>query len=119
MDSELPLPEHRLFVERVSALPNDAAEWTGNAATREAHHGLVSLNKNPFFVRLLWQSDDAQRTAEVGLYKIRLGALSRAGYVQKKERLQVRLRFVRKPNGIIGIQSNSASPFLPIGQALV
>jgi hypothetical protein len=114
---EYPPQDKGHLVERVASLPSDAAEWTGNVASGDRHHGLVSINQVPFYLRLLWQSADGAKTAEIGQYKLRLGALASAGYIQKKPGMKVRLRFVRAENGIVAIQSNDKGPLLPVGQA--
>ncbi|CAN5442855.1 hypothetical protein BH09GEM1_BH09GEM1_07450 [soil metagenome] len=115
--TEYPPQDKRHLVERVASLPTDAAEWTGNAASGDQHHGLVSINQVPFYLRLLWQSANGAKTAEIGQYKLRLGALASAGYIQKKPGMKVRLRFVRADSGVVSIQVNGDGPLLPVGQA--
>jgi hypothetical protein len=114
---EYPPHDKRHLVERIATLPSDAAEWTGNAASGDQHHGLVSINQVPFYFRLLWQSANGAKTAEIGQYKLRLGALASAGYIQKKPGMKVRLRFVRGHDGVVAIQANDDGPLLPVGQA--
>ena len=114
---DLPAPEHRHLVQRVGWVPQ-AREWTGNENSDDQHHGLVSLNETPFFVRLRWRSPDAGRTVEVGTFKLSLRALAGEGFVQKKDRLRVRLRFARYPDGVVAIQANDSSPALKVGCAV-
>jgi hypothetical protein len=118
-NTELPPREFVHLVARVSALPSppDSREWTGNDARESRdHHELVSLNIVPCFLRLLWQSSDGAETVEVGKFKMSLRGLASADFVQVKGK-QVRLRFVRKTDGLVVIQQNDKHMALPVGRA--
>ena len=116
MSPKYPPSEHEGLAKRIPFVPSGSREWTGNAANDDQHHGLVSINETPFYIRLLWQSPDGDETVEVGSYKLSLQRLASAGFVRAQGR-QVRLRFVRDPDGTIAIQVNDDGPALPVGQA--
>ena len=116
MNPEYPSREHESLVKRVPFVPAGSREWTGNAANDDHHHGLVSINETPFYIRLLWQSPNEGETVEVGSYKLSLQRLASAGFARAQGR-QVRLRFVRDSDGTVAIQANDASPALPVGRA--
>ena len=114
MTPEYPSAEHQGLAKRIPFAPPSSREWTGNAANDDHHHGLVSINETPFYIRLLWQSPDGDETAEVGCYKLSLQRLASAGFVRAEGR-QVRLRFVRDADGTVAIQINDHGPALPVG----
>jgi hypothetical protein len=105
-------------VKRAPRLPSDARAWRGNGSREQAdHHELVNPGSGPMYLHLEWSSEAQGDVVAVGDYWINLRGLANRHFVQEKGK-QVRLRFVRSPDGIVGIQANDKSPFLPVGVAL-
>ena len=116
MTPEYPSSGYEGLAKRIPFAPASSREWTGNAANDDHHHGLVSINETPFYIRLLWQSRDGDETVEVGSYKLSLQRLASGGFVRAEGR-HVRLRFVRDADGTVAIQVNDDGPALPVGLA--
>ena len=113
----LPDPAHAKLVTRVDVGGPNTRQWTGNDDDAGHHHGLISANEVPCFVALSWHSKRHGRTVHVGTFKLNLRRLAKDGYAVERPGNQVRLRFVRDPEGLIAIQVNDSSPSLPVGRA--
>ncbi len=115
--TDFPAASDASLVRRLASLPSDAHRWVGNGARIQAdHHQLVSAGSGPFNLRLEWSDARGSSTTHVGDYRIDLRALASRGYLQEKGKA-VRLRFVRRSNGVVVIQANDCSPWLAIGWA--
>ncbi len=92
--------------------------WTGNDVTARNHHGPVNLDESPLTIGLKWRKSPKHAAISVGVFKLDLSGLLKAGYVrEEKTRGMVRLRFWHGPDNLIYIQVNSESRKLPVARA--
>jgi len=114
---DFPDSAHAIFVSRTTYGPV-YHEWTANEDDAGEHHGAIDGNEVPCYLALYWQSRRAGRTVHVGTYKLNLRRLAKAGFAREEGRKKIRLRFVRKPDGVVVIQINDSGPELPVGVAI-
>jgi hypothetical protein len=113
---DYPLSADAALITRTTSGP-DVHEWTGNDDDQGQHHGLLSANEVPCYIALYWQSRKAGRTVHVGTYRANLRQLVKRGLARQEGKSKIRLRFVRKDDGIIVIQLNESAPLLRVGRA--
>lgn len=92
--------------------------WTGNDVTARNHHGPVNIDESPLTIGLKWRKSPQHAAISIGVFKLDLSGLLKAGYVRKEKTPgMVRLRFWHGPDNLIYIQVNSESRKLPVGRA--
>lgn len=92
--------------------------WTGNDITARNHHGPVSLKETPLVLDLRWRRSAQHQPVAVGVFKLDLPGLLKAGYVRpEKTPGAVRLRFWHGEDDMIYIQVNSSSKKLAVAAA--
>lgn len=89
-------------------------QWTLREDNNSHHHGIVRLSESPLDLDLSWRSTAADTRQRVGVFRLDLVALLRAGCIRSEpsgsEQADVRLRIVRAKDGGFYIQARQDSP---------
>ena len=111
-----PLPEYSHLARRVESAPLrlPAHTWTGNDRVQQHHHGTIRRDRTT--IHLFWKATDNSTPQEVGLFALDPVALLDDGYV-RPDGENIRLRFVRKEDGLIYIQTVTGSQALAVGKS--
>jgi hypothetical protein len=116
-----PLNSARELAERLDDFPPGAhaRRWVIRDDNDQHYHGVVRLDEDPLFLDLQWKPDAHGREQRVGLFRLHLAELLRAGYVRREGEdpngAEIRLRFCRADRGVVLIQSRDDAPGLPVG----
>lgn len=116
-----PLSGAQALAERLDDIPPGARvrRWVIRDDNQRHYHGLVPLDEDPLFLDLQWKGDARGREQRVGLFRLHLSELLKAGYVRRegddRQAAEIRLRFYRGDRGVVSVQIREGEPALPVG----
>jgi hypothetical protein len=76
---------------------------------------MVRLEKQLAIIQLSWKHHDEATPRAVGVFSLNLQHLLDDGYV-RRDGEGVRLRFARKDDGVIYVQSRNGGPAVAVGE---
>jgi hypothetical protein len=118
---EFPLLTAQALVERLTKPPlgTRPRRWVLRDDNQQHYHGRIAVDDDPLILELRWKANSRGREQLVGLYRLHLGALLKAGYIRQERddptNHEVRLRVYRGDRGVVVIQIREGEPALPIG----
>ena len=119
-NEDYPLSKHRHLAERIEKrdLNHKSRNWNGRDDNHWHHHGIISLNEDPLYLKLSWRRRIADKSVYIGTYKLNLYNLLQEGYVRREGNSdhKLRLRFYHGTDGLISIQKNFDNISLTIGK---
>lgn len=112
---ELPDSKFAHLIRRLSLESATASPWNANHDKLEFHHGPVAANV-PIEIVLNWVSERRGLTVRVGTFRLYPRALINEGYCADEGK-NARVRFFRRADGTVLLQSKTAAPAIEVGVA--
>jgi hypothetical protein len=107
---------HNDFCECIQVAPPGVRphKWVLRDDNNSHHHGVVNINKVPYYLDLSWRKTAKDQKKQVGLFKLNLPNLLQGDFIRHDPKdsfgPNVRLRIVRTNDGKFFIQVNHDGP---------
>lgn len=116
---DLPAADHAHLVERLDpAVTTPDRVWTMRDDNHAHYHGVIKKSESPVVISLLWCADAQSRVHAIGVFRLHLEELLKAGFVRSEPAGgngdEVRVRFHRQ-EGLVFLQVRSGTPALAVG----
>jgi hypothetical protein len=110
------------LARRVTTAPPRAAirRFTLRDDNAQHHHGRMRTLDSPVFLQVAWRANARSPVHDLGLWRLDLLGLLRAGYIRSErpgDDSEVRVRLYRAADGFIYLQSRRDAPALSLVRA--